>query len=145
MKKYYIKVAKLNKNNGILFSFKTFIMSESKDIIHKSSVKNLYRTINDRTLSEEYNSNSPITKERIKSMCGTSPTSKSDTLSKSRISEFGRLETNIKYMNSSIHERDVMAQYGIVSMDFHDKNKHYNITQTKEKNYEKNKDAEKCI
>jgi hypothetical protein len=101
-------------------------MSEPKDIIHKSdksSVKNLYRTINDRTLSEEYNLNSPITKERIMSMCGTSPTSNYDTLSKSRITELGRLEINIKYMNSNIHERNVMAQYGMVSMDYHDKNK----------------------
>lgn len=116
-------------------------MSEPKDIIHKSdksNVKNLYRTINDRTLSEEYNLNSPITKERIKSMCGTSPTSNnSDTLLKSRITEIGRLETNIKYMNSNIHERDVMAQYGIVSTDYHDKNKYCNITPTKEKTTKK--------
>ena len=122
-------------------------MSEPKDIIHKSdksSVKNLYRTINDRTLSEEYNLNSPITKERIKSMCGTSPTSNnSDTLLKSRITELGRLETNIKYMNSNIHERDVMAQYGIVSMDYHDKNKDYKTKDYKTKDAEKNKDAEK--
>jgi len=115
-------------------------MSEPKDIIHKSdksSVKNLYRTINDRTLSEEYNLNSPITKERIKSMCGTSPTSNnSDTLLKSRITEIGRLETNIKYMNSNIHERDVMAQYGIVSMDYHDKNKDVKTHKTKDQKNE---------
>jgi len=128
-------------------------MSEPKDIIHKSdkcSVKNLYRTINDRTLSEEYNLNSPITKERIKSMCGTSPTSNfnDNAYSSTRITEIGRLETNIKYMNSNIHERAVMAQYGIVSTDYHDKNKDCNITPTKEKTTKnerriKNKDAEK--
>jgi hypothetical protein len=113
-------------------------MSEPKDIIHKSdksSVKNLYRTINDRTLSEEYNSYSPITKERIKSMCGTSPTSNfnDNAYSSTRITEIGRLETNIKYMNSNIHERDVMAQYGIVSTDYHDKNKDYKINDHKTK------------
>lgn len=104
-------------------------MSTPKDIIHKNVSNNkmkLYRTINDRTLSEEYNSNSPDTKERIKALtCGSSPTSNYDALSKSHITEIGRLETNVKYMNSNMYERDVMAQYGMVSMEFHDKHRHH--------------------
>jgi len=83
-------------------------------------------------------------------MCGTSPTSNfnDNAYSSTRITEIGRLETNIKYMNSNIHERAVMAQYGIVSTDYHDKNKDCNITPTKEKTTKnerriKNKDAEK--
>lgn len=107
-------------------------MTEPRDIIRRNDTSNklnLYRTVNDRTLSEEYNSYSPINKERIKSMCGTSPTSNfnDNAYSSSRITEIGRSETNIKYMNSNIYERAVMAQYGIVSTDYHDKNKDCNI------------------
>lgn len=104
-------------------------MTTPKDIIHKNVANNrmkLYLTINDRTLSEEYNLKSPDTKELVKALaCGTSPTSKSDTLSKSHITEISRLEINAKYRNGNIFERDVMAQCGMVSMDYHYINKHH--------------------
>jgi hypothetical protein len=78
----------------------------------------LYRTVNDRTLSEEYNIQSPRTKSKIEALSGVVPTSRVTTTSYSKI---GQMENELKYMNSNIHERDVMAQYGIISMDYHNK------------------------
>ena len=114
-------------------------MSEPKDIIHKSdkcSVKNLYRTINDRTLSEEYNTNSPNTKLYIKSMCGTSPSSNykepPNTLPP-RASLIGRQISSELYKKADETGREIMAHYGMVSSEFHNNNNKGN----------KNKDTEK--
>ena len=102
-------------------------MSEPKDIIRRddsSNRLNLYRTAHDRTLSEEYNSNSPDSKARIKSMCGTSPTSNvTDASPSKRMSVIGKLRINTQYKECNEYEREIMAHYGLVSTDFHNKNK----------------------
>ena len=114
-------------------------MSEPKDIIHKSdksSVKNLYRTINDRTLSEEYNLNSPNSKAQIKSMCGTSPSSNyKEPLNAlpPRASLIGRQISSELYKKADETGREIMAHYGMVSSEFHNNNNKGN----------KNKDTEK--
>ena len=112
--------------------FKNFTMTEPRDIVqHDDSSKTksayIYRTVNDRTLSEEYNANSPATKERIKSMCGTSPSSNykgtpNNCLSP-RMTAIGRQVTNELYYKADACGRDIMAHYGMVSNEYHDKNK----------------------
>ena len=107
-------------------------MTDPKYIISKNDTSNrmnLYRTFNDRTLSEEYNLNSPNTKSRIKSMCGTSPTSNfKDALPSSHISSMmGILQVNKQYKESNVYERGLMVHYGLVSHEFHNNNKGNNI------------------
>jgi len=104
-------------------------MTDPKDIIQrsdKSNIKNLYRTINDRTLSEEYNLNSPSSKTQIKSMCGTSPSSNYkeplNTLPP-RASLIGRQISSELYKKADESGREIMAHYGLVSQEFHNKNK----------------------
>jgi len=71
-----------------------------------------------RTLSEEYDSRSPDSKATIKALAqGTSPTSKR------RMSLVEMLEMDKKYFQSDDCERNLMAYYGMVSDDFHNKNK----------------------
>lgn len=113
-------IRKLNKNVEQCFhSQNHYKMTESnlKDDTITNKLK-LYRTVNDRTLSEEYNIQSPRTKSKIEALSGVVPTSRVTTTSYSKI---GQMENELKYMNSNIHERDVMAQYGIISMDYHNK------------------------
>jgi hypothetical protein len=106
-------------------------MTEPRDIIKQDDSSNtksayIYRTVNDRTLSEEYNANSPATKERIKSMCGTSPTSnykEPPNAVKPRASIIGRQISNELYKKADETGREIMAHYGMVSSEFHNKNK----------------------
>lgn len=125
-------VVKLIKNKTLLLLIKNFTMTEPRDIVQrddssKSNSSYIYRTVNDRTLSEEYNANSPATKERIKSMCGTSPTSNykgtsNDVLSP-RMTAIGRQVSLDIYNKADENGRDIMVHYGMVSRDYHDKNK----------------------
>jgi len=88
-------------------------MSEPKDI----KMNKVHPRV--RTLSDDYYSRSPDSKIIIKALAqGTSPTSKR------RMSSVGMLENDIKYLQSDECERNIMAQYGIVSEEFHNKNKH---------------------
>ena len=104
-------IVKLNKNKLTLFLLKNR-MSEPKDIKMNKVQPRV------RTLSEEYYSRSPDSKAIIKALAqGTSPTSKR------RLSLVERLENDIKYLHSDECDRNVMAQYGIVSEEFHNKNK----------------------
>ena len=104
-------------------------MSEPKDIIRcndTSNRLNLYRTVHDRTLSEEYNLNSPDSKARIKSMCGTSPSSnykEQPNAVKPRASIIGRQVSNELYKKADETGREIMAHYGMVSSEFHNNNK----------------------
>ena len=102
-------------------------MTEPKDIIRKNDTSdrmNLYRTINDRTLSEEYNLNSPNSKAQIKSMCGTSPSSNyKEPLNTPRASVIGRQISSELYKKADESGREIMAHYGLVSHEFHNKNK----------------------
>lgn len=107
-------------------------MTEPRDIIQRDDTSKtkspyIYRTVHDRTLSEEYNMNSPASKERIKSMCGTSPSSNYKGNSNSdlspRMSVIGRQISNDLYKKADDFGREIMAHYGMVSNDYHDKNK----------------------
>ena len=106
-------------------------MTEPRDIIQRDDTSKtkspyIYRTVHDRTLSEEYNANSPATKERIKSMCGTSPSSNyKGTIDdvNTRASIIGRQISNDLYKKADDFGREIMAHYGMVSRDYHDKNK----------------------
>jgi hypothetical protein len=74
-----------------------------------------------RTLSDEYHSRSPDSQALIKAIAhGTSPTSKR------RMSTVEILEMENKYLQSDEFGRCLMAHYGMVSSDYHEK--HKNIT-----------------
>jgi hypothetical protein len=112
--------------------FKNFTMTEPRDIIQngdssKTKTAYIYRTVNDRTLSEEYNMNSPATKVRIKSMCGTSPSSNykgnSNSISSPRMTSIGHQVSLDIYNKADACGRDIMAHYGMVSNEHHNKNK----------------------
>ena len=107
-------------------------MTEPRDIIQRDDTSKtkssyIYRTVHDRTLSEEYNANSPATKERIKSMCGTSPSSNykgtSNNVLSPRMSAIGRQVSLEIYNKADVNGREIMAHYGMVSNEYHDKNK----------------------
>lgn len=101
--------------------------TESRDIIRRETSTNVsrYRTINDRTLSEEFYSCSPNTQQLVKGMTDNKTPTSTFYGRNSIIEEEVALTNNIKiYIASTKQERDVMAQYGLVSTNFHDTHKH---------------------
>lgn len=95
-----------------------------QDIIDREiSIKiNKYRSVHDRTLSEEFHSSSPNTQNIIKHITGNKTPTSNFHSRNSIIEEEALLNNKKKYMESTNIERDIMAQYGLVSIDFHNKN-----------------------
>jgi hypothetical protein len=91
-------------------------MSMSEIRVVMPTEEELHEAIRERTLSEQYNLCSPTSKAIIKAFSqGVTPTSKP------RLSE----EFDVKkiYIQSDESERSTMAYYGMVSYEYHKKNK----------------------
>ena len=99
-------------------------VSKNIDIIKKdiSSKINIYRTINDRTLSEEFHASSPSTQLNIKYMTSNATPTMSKHKSNIIQEETSKNDIITKYNLSNHFEREIMAQYGLVSYEFHMKN-----------------------
>jgi hypothetical protein len=102
------------------------VPSDPRDVIRRetSITANRYRTINGRTLSEEFHSCSPNTQQLVKGMTDNKTPTSNFYGRNSIVEEEAALNnTNKKYIESTRQERDIMAQYGLVSMNFHNTNK----------------------